>query len=305
MPRLHSNVPLVVLALIVGAVIGTGLIRGMVGTIGAATLPWAGLLLVPLAVLGVRAMVRRSWVAVVVPVVALMWAVTVGPDLPAVLSSRPHAQGTAVTFASQNVEARSGTSAASARTLAERGSAVIALTELDGDARARAAATLSATHPYSYTVGTVGLWSIYPLRNTEGLRLGLAWERALRADVAAPGGTVRVYVIHAASFRPGQQAGRDTMLDHLAQLVGADHSPRLVAMGDFNAATTDPALAGIRAHLTEPRPRGLSFGFTWPARVPLVRIDHIFERGMTALDTDVVRAGGSDHRAVLATFDDR
>ncbi|GAA3660926.1 endonuclease/exonuclease/phosphatase family protein [Nocardioides ginsengisoli] len=307
MSRLRSALPVVVLSLIVGAVVGLGVVPGMAGTIGAALLPWAGLLLVPLAVIGVRAAIRRSWAALALPVVAVVWAVAVGPALPSVTSvtsSWPPAKGTAVTFASQNVEAHSGTSAASARTLADRGSAVIALTELDGDARTKAAQALSASHPYSYTVGTVGLWSVYPLSNPEGLRLGLAWERALRADVAAPGGTVRVYVVHAASFRPGQQAGRDAMLDRLARLVASDDSRRLVAMGDFNAPTTDPALAGIRDHLTEPRPRGLSFGFTWPARFPLVRIDHIFERGMTALDTDVIRAGGSDHRAVLATFDD-
>jgi vancomycin resistance protein VanJ len=302
--RLRSALPVVVLSLALGAVVGLGRVPGMAGTIGAALLPWAGLLLIPLAVLGVRAAVRRSWAALVVPVVAVVWAVAVAPALPSMTSSPARADGTAATFASQNVEAHSGTAAASARTLADRGSAVIALTELDSDARTRAAQALAASHPYSYTVGTVGLWSVYPLRNTEGLRLGLAWERALRADVAMPGGTVRVYVVHAASFRPGQQAGRDAMLDRLARLVASDDARRLVAMGDFNAPTTDPALAGIRDLLTEPRPRGLSFGFTWPARFPLVRIDHIFERGMTTLATDVIRAGGSDHRAVLATFDD-
>ncbi|KAB2807226.1 hypothetical protein F9L07_27465 [Pimelobacter simplex] len=302
MPRLRSDLSVVLLSVVIAAFVVLAQVPGVAGTIGAATLPWAGLLLLPLLVL---ALLRRSWASLAAPVALGLWLVALAPALPAVLSSgTDDAEGTAVTFASQNVEADSGTSAASARTLAGLDSDVIALTEMDASARAKAAEALAPTHPYAYTAGTVGLWSVYPLSNTQGLTLGLSWKRALRADVAAPGGTVRVYVVHAASVRPGQQAGRDSMLDHLASEIDADDSPRLVAMGDFNAATTDPALKGIRRHLSEPRSTGLSFGFTWPARFPLVRIDHIFERGLTVLGTRVAKAGSSDHRAVLATFDD-
>ncbi|WP_215813310.1 endonuclease/exonuclease/phosphatase family protein [Pimelobacter sp. 30-1] len=301
MPRLRSDLGIVLLSVVIAAVVVLAQIPGVAGTIGAATLPWAGFLLVPLVLL---ALLRRSWSSLAAPVALVLWAVALAPVLPAVLSSRPDADGTPVTFASQNVEARSGTSAESARTLAGLDSDVIALTEMDASARAEAAEALATSHPYAYTAGTVGLWSVYPLSNTEGLTLGLSWKRALRADVAAPGGRVRVYVVHAASVRPGQQAGRDAMLSNLADLIDADDSPRLVAMGDFNAATTDPALKGVRRNLSEPRSTGLSFGFTWPARFPLVRIDHIFERGLTVLETRVAKAGSSDHRAVLATFDD-
>lgn len=301
MPRLRSDLPIVLLSAAIGALVVLALVPGVAGTLGAATLPWAGLLLVPL---GLLALLRRSWSSWAAPVAVVVWLVALAPALPDVLGGEASARGTPVTFASQNVEALSGGSADSARTLAGLGGDVIALTEMDAAARTRATEALARSHPYSYTAGTVGLWSVYPLSHAEGLTLGLTWKRALRADVALPGGTVRVYVVHAASVRPGQQAGRDSMLGHLADLLAADHATRMVAMGDFNAATTDPALRGIRRHLAEPRPRGLTFGFTWPARFPLVRIDHIFERGLSVLGTRVAKAGRSDHRAVLATFDD-
>lgn len=297
------------------AVIGLGLVPGFVGAAVSTALPWLGW---AVAALFVAALVvrRRVWLVALVPLVA--WAVAVAPSLMGVsvgslaslTSSGVGAEGGAGTvpdasrlvFASQNVEAGSGTAGASAAALVERGAQVIALTELDADARGEAAEALVASHPYSYAVGTVGIWSSLPISNEQPLELGLGWNRALTVDVETPEGPVSVYVVHAASLRPGLQSDRDTMLAELGRAIAGDDTARVVALGDFNAASTDPALAGIRAELAEPAQSSPSFGFTWPTAFPVARIDHVFQRGLAPLENTTAPAGASDHLAVIATF---
>src|SRR5699024_2261756 len=45
------------------------------------------------------------------------------------------------------------------------------------------------------------------------------------------------------------------------------------------------------------------FGFTWPARFPVTRLDHVLYRGFGASFDEVLERGSSDHRAVLAGRD--
>jgi vancomycin resistance protein VanJ len=92
------------------------------------------------------------------------------------------------------------------------------------------------------------------------------------------------------------------MLDELSAVIDRDENERVVALGDFNAASTDPALAGIRRTLSEPGQSEPSFGFTWPAAFPVARIDHLFQRGLTPVENTVIPAGASDHLAVLTTL---
>jgi len=238
---------------------------------------------------------RRVLIVVLVPV--LVWFLAMAPALPALPSSA--APAAELTIVSQNVRARSGGASASATEIARSGADVIALTELDGDSLAAASAALADDYPHSYTVGTVAVWSRYPLANAEPLTLGLGWRRALRVEVQAPSTPVAVYVLHAASVRPGQQHDRDVMLNGLAAQIAADPVTALVAVGDFNAPSTDPALAALRAEADWVRPTDGSLGFTWPAAFPLVRIDHVFTRGLDAVASSTMRAGNSDHLATV------
>ncbi|UOQ60234.1 endonuclease/exonuclease/phosphatase family protein [Leucobacter rhizosphaerae] len=277
------------------------MLPGSLGTLVATALPWLGWLL-PL--LGIGALLtrrRRAWLIVLLP--TLVWALLVGTVLlPLGRSANAVPADERFTVASHNVRGDSNAAAASARDLAVEGADVIALVELDADDREAAAAELAATHPYAYTVGTVGLWSVYPLEQQTPLDLGLGWQRALSADVMTPSGPVSVYVVHAASFRPWDQGNRDTMLQRLGELVPQDLAERVVVMGDFNATTFDPAMATLQSAVSEPRQSSPSWGFTWPSAFPAARIDHIFQRGMTPLENRVVAAGDSDHRAVLAVL---
>ncbi len=93
--------------------------------------------------------------------------------------------------------------------------------------------------------------------------------RQLRVEVQSPAGPVAVYVLHAASVRPGQQQDRDTMLNGIAEQVASDAATALVVVGDFNAPSTDPSLAALRAEADWARPTDGTLGFTWPAAFPL------------------------------------
>jgi vancomycin resistance protein VanJ len=98
-------------------------------------------------------------------------------------------------------------------------------------------------------------------------------------------------------------AGRNRTLAALAGVVHADPAPRLLLAGDLNTATTDRQFT-VLAPLTDTQQQaGAGFGFTWPARLPLVRPDHLLQRGLTTRHAWVVTAPGSDHRAVLADLD--
>lgn len=234
-------------------------------------------------------------------VAALVWGVMFVPGiLP--LPSGGASSGEQLVVASQNVQAGSGTAAESAGTLAATGADVIALQEMDSESRDAASATLDALYPYSYGVGTVGVWSVYPIENAQMIDLGLGWKRGLAADLETPAGLVSLYVVHAASARPDSFDDRNTMLSNLAEYLARDENERVIAVGDFNAGSSDRALGAITAELTEANQSGGGFGFTWPAETPVIRIDHLFQRGMDVVSNVTVSAGSSDHLAVVTTL---
>lgn len=289
---------LAVASVVLLLVVACGWIPGIVGTAVAAALPWLGLVLLALLVVALF-FARRVIVLILVP--ALLWILAMAPALPGLpgQTSSESASASELTVVSQNVRARSGGAAESAAALAQSDADVIALVELDGDSLSAAQDALAAEYPHSYTVGTVGVWSRYPLANAEPLTLGLSWKRALRVEVQAPSAPVAVYVLHAASVRPGHQQDRDTMLSGIAEQVAADPAESLIAVGDFNAPSTDPSLAALRAEADWVRPTDGTLGFTWPVAFPLVRIDQVFVRGLDVITSDTMRAGNSDHLATL------
>ncbi|WP_197073270.1 endonuclease/exonuclease/phosphatase family protein [Microbacterium oxydans] len=289
---------LAVAGIVLSLIVACGWIPGLVGTAVAAILPWLGLVLV---VMVLVALIRAPRVLVLLLVPALLWVLAMMPAFPGLpgAADAESAAASELTVVSQNVRARSGGAAASAAELAQSGADVIALVELDGDSLSAAQEELAAEYPHSYTVGTVGVWSRYPLADAEPLTLGLSWKRALRVEVQAPSTPVAVYVLHAASVRPGHQHDRDTMLGGIAEAVAADPAESLIVVGDFNAPSTDPNLAALRAETDWVRPTDGSLGFTWPVAFPLVRIDQVFVRGLGVVTSSTMRAGNSDHLATV------
>lgn len=265
-------------------------ITNVVGTL----LPWFW---VPAVLLVAWAAIRRSWIALVAGAIAVVtWGAVCAPYL---LPAGGLAATSNLTVVSQNIEAGNPDQTSTVRGLASRDADLVALQEFTPAQRPAVSAALSG-YRYRYTLQTVGLWSKYPISGQRAMSLGFPWARAFRADVATPSGSVRVYVVHMASVRWNQFADRNLMLANLSAVVAQDDSRRVVMMGDFNAASTDPSFQQLTDVAAEARGSSFGFGFTWPASFGLIRLDHVLVRGVETHGTQVLGASGSDHRAIEA-----
>lgn len=272
-----------------------------------AALPWLG---VPILLLFIAALARKRWLGVLGALAAgAVWCgvflAVAWPLDDASARDWEKSGATSLTVLSQNLQGAAGGPEASAHTAdaaAKRDPDLIALQEVDAASLEAVTGVLAEQYPYRATVGTVGLWSRYPLGETEPLDLGLGWKRALRVAVDHPDGPVAVYLVHAASARLTSHEQRDDMILQLTELVRADPSDRIVAVGDFNAGSHDRVFKNLTYALKEPAQSSGGFGFTWPSQVPLVRLDHILVRGFDASDSRTLRLGESDHRAIIATI---
>lgn len=288
------DVPIVLAALLVAALLaGHGLIpdrRGL-GTVLDSFLPWFGLAIVPVAVVAFAARSRAGTVALLVPV--LVWAVMFGGWwLPKGGGERQ------LRVVTQNIDAANPDPARTARQLVDTGADLVAVEEMNDD---RAAEVLDRAYPHQVRVGTVGLWSRFPVRASRPLDLGLGWNRALRAEIGTTWGALAVYVVHLASVRPGEDDARDATLLRLAETVRADDASRLLIVGDLNTASTDRQMAHLVPPLVDAqRDAGYGFGFTWPSGMAMTRPDQVLFRGLTATGASVADTDGSDHRGAVA-----
>ena len=269
-----------------------------VGAAWTSFLPWTAVLLV---LLGIVAVIRRAWWGLAgVIAAALVWSVTFVPQL---TPERAATRVTDLTVASQNVGGSDADAVAAVRSLTTTGAGLVAVQELSGSAGDDAAAVLDARYPYHARVGTVGLWSQWPLGPVTPLELGFDWARGLQLTVRHDQGDITALVVHLPSVRPGNTAARDQAIGQLHDRVAADPAGRVLVIGDLNTAATDPLFASLTGQLTDSRESvGGGFGFTWPASFPMTRPDHVLSRGMTVLTDQVLAADGSDHRPVVAGF---
>lgn len=119
------------------------------------------------------------------------------------------------------------------------------------------------------------------------------WRREPRGAIVATvvvGGTrVRIAATHLAvrAVENGPQLGA------VLRAFPSDGTPRIL-LGDLNrrAATTAAPVERAGLHLVGGPP-------TFPARLPVARIDHIAVDGFVVVDVEVVRAAISDHRALV------
>lgn len=299
-PRRRRGPLIVAAALALAAVIvGHRLVpnvRGLGSLLDTVT-PFLGL---GIPVLVLVALLRRSWIALAaVAVPALAWVLVVG------LTWLPNGGGGAVQLrvASQNLMADNPDPVATVTAVAGTGADILALEEISDRNQGLVADSLRDRYPHRATVSTVGLWSRFPIREYAGVDTGLAWPRALRAVVAAPGGDLVVYVVHLGSARAGATELRDRTVAMLADRLRQEPAGQVIVVGDFNTATTDRVIAPLTDQLADAQAdAGVGPGFTWPAGLPLTRPDQVLYRGLTAASAGVVRTPASDHRAVTAGF---
>lgn len=288
--------------------------RGGLGSLVETFLPWFGLF-VPVLLTG--ALWRRSASAVV----ALLLPVGVWLNLFGGLLGDGSHPGGDLTVAEHNVGDSNADPAGTARDMAASGADVLALVELTEQARGTYERELAEAYPYHAVRGTVGLWSKLPLSDTRPVDvkmdygplgdtkpadLKMTYNRALRTTVATDQGPLAVYVAHLGSVRVFPRKGfwtdsRDRGAKALAEAVAAERNERVVLLGDLNGTVDDRALAGITSQLRSAQSEaGSGFGFTWPARFPVARIDQILVRGVRPDSSWVLPATSSDHLPVAA-----
>ncbi|MGW9136931.1 endonuclease/exonuclease/phosphatase family protein [Streptomyces sp. NPDC055681] len=210
-----------------------------------------------------------------------------------------------LTVVTHNVGAANPDPAGTARTLLAADPDLVALEELTDDAMPAYRRALGRQLTHSVHIGTVALWSRYPITDLERVTIDPGWSRSLRARVQGPGGPLAVYVVHLPSVRVGASgftiARRDQVLTALDHAVDQERQRKVLLMGDLDGATTDRGLASLNSRLTSVQDEaGTGFGFSRPAAFPVARIDHILTRGVTPTDDWTLPVTGSDHRSVAA-----
>jgi endonuclease/exonuclease/phosphatase (EEP) superfamily protein YafD len=120
--------------------------------------------------------------------------------------------------------------------------------------------------------------------------------------VAGPWGDLAVVTAHFAYAGAEQRRAQADELARIADGLGAP----VVVTGDFNAAVTAPELRSLASAFDDAFSAvGIKAGDPRRASCGPLPIDHVFSRGLRAVDCRVVTEAGdaSDHLPVLATYE--
>lgn len=273
---------------------------GNLGSLIETFLPWFGLLVPVLLVLGLLRRSATALIALILPVA--VWLNLFG----GLLFADKSGSGGDLTVATHNVNAGNPDPAGTAQQVAGSGADVVALQELPGGKVAAYEDALADRYPYHSVQGTVGLWSKYPVTDSKPVDIKLGWTRAMRATVTTPEGRVKVYVAHLPSVRVKLNAGftanqRDDSADALGEAIADEPLERVVLLGDLNGTMNDRSLNAVTAQMRSTQgAAGDGFGFSWPASFPMARIDQIMVRGVEPLASWTLPATDSDHLPIAA-----
>jgi vancomycin resistance protein VanJ len=262
-------------------------------------LPWLGLTVPLLLLLALRRRSRPALLAALLPLAA--WLALFGghllPD-----GDTPHD----LVAVQHNVSDENQDPAGTVRTLVAAGPDLVALEEITPETVPAYAAAFPADYAHHTVQGTVALWSRHPLTETAPLDirptgLGDDWNRGLRAVAHTPHGDIAVYVAHLSSVRPGLTGLDTTRRDDSAAKLGAALSTepheRVILLGDLNATVADRGLNPVTTHLSTD---GSDFAFTFPAALPIARIDHVLARSLTVTAVRTLPHTASDHIPIVA-----
>ncbi|MCY3000657.1 MAG: endonuclease/exonuclease/phosphatase family protein [Planctomycetota bacterium] len=156
-----------------------------------------------------------------------------------------------------------------------------------------------------------GLLARFPLRDVHFVELADG-ATVLDAVLLAPRGEVRLVDVHSRMQIAvlGTWAEGCEHIDDLARSLPTE-VPTLVA-GDFNVGTRTPVVASLRdAGFHEAFEHvGAGLGLSFPVFLryralplpPIVRIDHVWARGLEPLDARLLPDVGSDHLPMLVRF---
>jgi vancomycin resistance protein VanJ len=278
-------------------------IPNRIGNLGSLTetfLPWFGIAIPLLLVLGLVRKSATALIAVVLP--AIVWLNVFG----GLLLSDKTGTGGDLTVATHNVNADNPDPAGTARDVAASGADVVALEELTVSAVPTYEKALASTYKYHAVEGTVGLWSKDPMTGVKAVDIKLGWTRAMRATITTPEGQIAVYVAHLPSVRVKIEAGftarqRDKSADALGESIAAEPLRRKILLGDLNGTMNDRSLNAVTSQMRSTQgAAGDGFGFSWPAAFPMARIDQIMVQGVEPVTSWTLPKTGSDHLPIAA-----
>ena len=257
-------------------------------------LPWTWVLL---ALLVLFMLIRFSvWSIIGVIIPALLWAGMFG----AYLKPQPEQTASDIVVASQNVGARLPQPTATAKNIIDQAPDIVTIQEIESLSGEIIQKEMNAAYDYSAINDTIGVWSKWPVGETELIDLGLEWPRAFATTISTDHGDIRFYAVHMPSVRPGQESLRNAALQTLAEKIKDDPAEHVVVAGDFNSTSSDRYFSELEGLDDTRKSVGGGFGFTWPSAFPVVRLDHILVRGFDPQFEKVMDRGTSDHRAIVA-----
>ncbi|WP_442818783.1 endonuclease/exonuclease/phosphatase family protein [Streptomyces sp. NBC_01320] len=272
---------------------------GNLGSLSETFLPWFGVFVPVLLVLG---LVRRSATALIALLLpAVVWLNVFGG-----LLTDKSGSGGDLTVATHNVNAGNPDPAGTAQQVAGSGADIIALQELPSGQVPAYESALADRYPYHSVQGTVGLWSKYPMSGTRPVDIKMGWTRAMRSTVTTPKGKVAVYVAHMPSVRVKLNAGftatqRDASADALGEAIADEQLGKVILLGDLNGTMNDRSLNAVTSQMRSTQgAAGNGFGFSWPASFPMARIDQIMVKGIEPMSSWTLPATGSDHLPIAA-----
>lgn len=275
---------------------------GNLGSLWETFLPWGGLL-VP--VLLVVALIRRSVLALVALLVpTLIWVDLFGGQF-----TGKSGTGGALTAVTHNVNAENADPVGTARQLAGSGADIVALQEIAAGQERQYAKGLAKSYPHHKVMGTVGLWSKYPMKDIKAVDIKMGWPRAMRSTIETPRGDIAVYAAHLPSVRVQFEAGftaghRDGSAAALGDAIADDPARKKLLLGDLNGTMNDRSLSAVTSQMRSTQgAAGDGPGFSWPTSFPMARIDQIMVEGMKPVSSWTLHATGSDHLPIAASVD--
>lgn len=109
-----------------------------------------------------------------------------------------------------------------------------------------------------------------------------------------------MYVAHLPSIRLGAtglaSAARDESAALLGEQIASDPAERLLVVGDLNGTVQDRGLDPLTSQLSAP---DAGFAFSWPASLPVARIDHVLGKEVEVTEVSTLDSTGSDHLPIV------
>ncbi len=302
---------------------------GGIGSLLETWLPWIA---VPVLVLLIAAAIVHTRTALIVTgVAAPLWTGLYGP----VMLPRGSSAPAQLRIFSEDVNGEASEATASGTMALAQHAGVVALEDMYSSVSASSAVNaLNAAYTNHVTEYEFGLWTNYPIVDSEPVALGVSQPSgsqslgsdqaglaasssavpvigALKATLTTPVGPLTVYLVHLPQPVLGDQGfakARDQALTEFVQLLESDRSKRLAVVGDINVAATDrqfSQLTGADGLTSAQQSVGSGFGFTWPAEFPIVRLDDVLTRGLKPLRSVVMPAiaKGQTHLPIQVDLD--